>query len=365
MPKLKLSPVVDTRDQEAVSMRHLYDMRFDEMKAWLKVLQQPGYRAQQIFQWLYQWRVTDVMQMSNLPQKLRDQLQQTTHLTTSHEVTRQVSRVDGTTKFLLGWPDGVTVETVLMRHDYGNSVCVSSQVGCKMGCNFCASTLGGMIRQMSAGEMVEQVLYSQRLLDSQDERVSSIVLMGSGEPMDNYDEVMRFIDIVNDPNGLNIGQRHITVSTVGLVPGIIRLADEGRPVTLAVSLHAPTDELRASMMPINKAYPIAELMQACRYYVHKTGRRISFEYALIGGKNDSLQEARSLAELLRDMPVHVNLIPVNFVPERSYTRTPSHKVQEFLNELKAMGVNATIRREMGDDISAACGQLRAEQAGRL
>ncbi|WDL97413.1 23S rRNA (adenine(2503)-C(2))-methyltransferase RlmN [Alicyclobacillus sp. ALC3] len=346
-------------------MRHLYDLRKSELVAWLKERGEPSYRALQLFGWLYQKRVQSFDEMTNLPKKLRQELETEGQTATSEAVLRQVSKIDGTVKFLLRWSDAVTVETVLMRHDYGNSVCVSTQVGCKMGCTFCASTLGGMIRQMTAGEMVEQLLYSQRLLDETNERVSSVVLMGSGEPMDNYDEAMKFIDIINDPSGLNIGQRHITISTVGMVPGIIRLADDGRPITLAVSLHAANDQLRSSMMPVNKAYPLAKLMDACHYYCQKTGRRISFEYALVGGKNDSLDDARELAALIADLPSHVNLIPVNYVPERNYTRTPVEQIDAFAAELRRLGVNATIRREMGHDISAACGQLRAEHAGRL
>lgn len=346
-------------------MRHLYDLRKSELVDWLKQRGEPSYRALQLFGWLYQKRVQSFDEMTNLPKKLRQELETEGQISTSEPVLRQVSKIDGTVKFLLRWSDAVTVETVLMRHDYGNSVCVSTQVGCKMGCTFCASTLGGMIRQMTAGEMVEQLLYSQRLLDETDERVSSVVLMGSGEPMDNYEEAMKFIDIINDPSGLNIGQRHITISTVGLVPGIIRLADDGRPITLAVSLHAANDELRSSMMPVNRAYPLAKLMDACHYYCRKTGRRISFEYALVGGKNDSLEDARELALLIADLPSHVNLIPVNYVPERNYTRTPVEQIDAFAAELRRLGVNATIRREMGHDISAACGQLRAEHAGRL
>ncbi|QSO49506.1 23S rRNA (adenine(2503)-C(2))-methyltransferase RlmN [Alicyclobacillus mengziensis] len=343
-------------------MIHIYDLTLTELEDWFKNAGEPTYRAIQVYQWLYQKRAQSFQDMSNLPRSLRDKLAESMEIVRASEVTRQVSKVDGTVKFLLQWPDKVTVETVLMRHDYGNSVCVSSQVGCKMGCTFCASTLGGMIRQMTAGEMIEQLLYSQQLLDEQDGRVSSIVLMGSGEPMDNYDAVMKFIDIVSDVHGLNIGQRHITISTVGLVPGIKRLADDGRPITLAVSLHAPNDELRSAMMPVNKAYPIAKLMEACHYYYNKTGKRISFEYALVGGKNDSLAEARELAGLLKGLPSHVNLIPVNYVPERNLVRTTKNQIYDFWNELKRLGVNATIRREMGHDISAACGQLRAEHA---
>jgi 23S rRNA (adenine2503-C2)-methyltransferase len=343
-------------------MIHIYDLTLTELEDWFKDAGEPAYRAIQVYQWLYQKRARSFQEMSNLPKSLRDKLGAAMEIVQAGEVTRQVSKVDGTVKFLLQWPDKVTVETVLMRHDYGNSVCVSSQVGCKMGCTFCASTLGGMIRQMTAGEMIEQLLYSQQLLDEHDGRVSSIVLMGSGEPMDNYDAVMKFVDIVSDAHGLNIGQRHITISTVGLVPGIKRLADDGRPITLAVSLHAPTDELRSAMMPVNKAYPIAKLMDACHYYYNKTGKRISFEYALVGGKNDSLAEARELAGLLKGLPSHVNLIPVNYVPERNLVRTSKNQIYDFWNELKRLGVNATIRREMGHDISAACGQLRAEHA---
>lgn len=345
-------------------MQHLYNMTLAEMTDWFASCKELPYRAKQVFEWLYKKRVLSVQDMTNLSKTLRENLAETTSIQTSHQVLKQVSR-DGTVKFLVGWPDKVTVETVLMEHEYGHSACVSTQVGCKMGCTFCASSLGGMIRQMTAGEMVEQLLYSQRTLDESGKRVSSVVLMGSGEPMDNYNQVMRFIDIIRDPNGLNIGQRHITVSTVGLVPGIIRLADEGRPITLAVSLHAANDELRSSMMPVNKAYPIAKLLEACHYYHEHTGKRISFEYALVGGKNDSLEDARQLAKLLSDLPCHVNLIPVNYVPERGYTRTSKEQIDAFLKELQSLSVNATIRREKGHDIDAACGQLRAKHEGRV
>lgn len=341
-------------------MLQIHDFTLAELTAYMAELAEPAYRARQIFQWLYQRRAKSFQDMTNLPKGLRDRLAGEMSFELAKEVTRQTSAVDGTIKFLLGWPDDVTVETVLMRHDYGNSVCVSTQVGCKMGCTFCASTLGGMIRQMSAGDMVEQLLFSQRRLDEAQQRVSSVVLMGSGEPMDNYDAAMKFVEIISDEHGLNIGQRHITISTVGLVPGIVRLADEGRPLTLAVSLHAANDELRSSMMPVNRAYPIAKLMEACHYYYNKTGRRISFEYALVGGKNDSLEQARELAALLKGLQCHVNLIPVNYVPERNLVRTSRDEIYAFWNELKRLEVNATIRREMGHDIAAACGQLRAE-----
>lgn len=346
-------------------MVHLYDFTLAELTDWFQSEHgQPGYRARQLFEWMYQKRVTSFDEMTNLPKALRDELAASCKLGTAEEITRQDSQVDPTSKFLLGWPDDVSVETVLMQHNYGNSVCVSSQVGCKMGCTFCASTLGGMIRHMRAGEMVEQLLFSQRLLDEKGLRVSSVVMMGSGEPMDNYEQIMKFIDIISDDYGLNIGQRHITISTVGLVPGIKRLADEGRPVTLAVSLHAANDELRSSMMPVNKAYPIAKLMDACHYYNQKTGKRISFEYALVGGTNDSVACAKELAHLLRNLPCHVNLIPVNYVPERNYERTAKKQIFAFWNALQDAGIRATIRREMGHDIAAACGQLRAQHISK-
>jgi 23S rRNA (adenine2503-C2)-methyltransferase len=338
----------------------LLDMKLDELEAYVQSFGQPKFRAKQIFTWLHQQRVTSVDEMTNLPQKFREQLKEAAAVTTMKEVIKQES-VDGTIKWLWELHDGATIETVLMRHDYGNSVCVTTQVGCRMGCTFCASTLGGLVRNLAGGEIVEQLLNVQRFLDTKNERVSSVVLMGSGEPLENYDSAMKFIDLINDPNGLGIGARHITVSTVGLVPAIRRLADEKRQITLAISLHATRDEIRSAMMPINKAYSIDQLLDACKYYFKQTGRRISFEYALVGGKNDELEHARELAGLLGHLDCHVNLIPVNYVPERNYTRTPKDQIRAFVNELQRLGVNATVRREKGHDIAAACGQLRAEQ----
>lgn len=338
----------------------LLDMKLDELEAYVQSFGQPKFRAKQIFTWLHQQRVTSVDEMTNLPQKFREQLKEAAAVTTMKEVIKQES-VDGTIKWLWELHDGATIETVLMRHEYGNSVCVTTQVGCRMGCTFCASTLGGLVRNLAGGEIVEQLLNVQRFLDAKNERVSSVVLMGSGEPLENYDSAMKFIDLINDPNGLGIGARHITVSTVGLVPAIRRLADEKRQITLAISLHATRDEIRSAMMPINKAYSIDQLLDACKYYFKQTGRRISFEYALVGGKNDELEHARELAGLLGHLDCHVNLIPVNYVPERNYTRTPKDQIRAFVNELQRLGVNATVRREKGHDIAAACGQLRAEQ----
>lgn len=341
----------------------LYDMTLSQLQEWfVDTLQQPRYRALQLYHWLYQRRVVDFAQMTDLPKALREKLADVAEISTLREVTRQVSRLDKTTKFLFALSDGVTIETVIMRHDYGISVCVSTQVGCKMGCKFCASTLGGLIRHLRAGEIVEQLMLAQRLLDEEGLRVSSVVLMGSGEPLENYEAATTFIDIVTEAQGLKIGQRHITVSTVGLVPAIYKLADERRGITLAVSLHAADDETRSRMMPINKAYDIASLLEACHYYYERTGRRITFEYALIADHNDSVADAHKLAALLQSLPCHVNLIPVNYVPERDLKRTAPAQIRTFAEELNAMGIPATVRREMGGDIAAACGQLRAEHS---
>lgn len=354
-----IDTIIDLTEQK----KQLYDMRLEELEQWISELGQPKFRAKQIFNWIYNKRAVSIDEMSDLPAAFREELKQKAVLGTMKEVTRQVSK-DGTIKILLELHDKSTVETVLMPHNYGNSVCVSSQVGCRMGCTFCASTLGGLIRNLTAGEIVEQVMFFQRMLDQTGQRVSSIVLMGSGEPLENYEAAMKFIDVVSAPETLHIGSRHITVSTSGLVPAIRRLADEKRQITLAISLHSPFDDLRSSMMPVNRAWNIEQLIDACRYYWDQTGRRLTFEYALIGGVNDDLKHARALAELLGDLPCHVNLIPVNYVPERNYQRTPKDEIRAFQTELNRLGINATVRREMGHDISAACGQLRAEQ-GRI
>lgn len=339
-------------------------MRSREMEQWVIKEGQPRFRAKQLFTWLYKKRAVSLEEMTDLPQNLRREWQEKTQISTLKERMRQVSQKDGTTKFLFQLEDGAAVETVWMPHDYGHSVCISSQVGCRMGCKFCASTLGGLIRNLSAGEMAEQLMAVQRLLDQKNQRVSSVVVMGSGEPLENYEAVTRFIDIISDPLGLQIGARHITLSTSGVVPAIYRLAEEKRQITLAISLHAPNDELRSSLMPINRAWPLNQLMEAARFYFQQTGRRITFEYALIGGVNDREQHARELARLLRGLPCHINLIPVNYVPERNWRRSTAQEIEAFRRELEKMGMNATIRREMGSDIAAACGQLRALKEGR-
>ncbi|NQD52839.1 23S rRNA (adenine(2503)-C(2))-methyltransferase RlmN, partial [Bacillus altitudinis] len=314
----------------------------------------------QIFEWLYEKRVTSFDEMSNLSKELREKLKDQFAITTLKTVIKQTSQ-DGTIKFLFELHDGYTIETVLMRHEYGNSVCVTTQVGCRIGCTFCASTLGGLKRNLEAGEIVAQVLKVQQALDETDERVSSVVIMGIGEPFDNFDEMLAFLKIINHDNGLNIGARHITVSTSGIIPKIYQFADEQMQINFAVSLHAPNTEIRSRLMPINKAYKLPKLMEAIEYYIQKTGRRVSFEYGLFGGVNDQVHHAEELADLLKGIKCHVNLIPVNYVPERDYVRTPREQIFLFEKTLKERGVNVTIRREQGHDIDAACGQLRAKE----
>jgi len=353
-----LSAQVDGEMRMAVSS--LYDLRMDELARQLAEMGEPTWRAKQMYRWMYRQLVTDMSDMTDLSLSLRAQLSERFSLSTLTEVRRQVSAKDGTTKFLFELPDQATFETVIMPHDYGTSICVSTQVGCRMGCGFCASTLGGLIRHLTTGEIVAQVVHAARHLRTSGRRVDSVVLMGSGEPLDNYEQTVRFIDVITAPEGLQIGQRHITVSTVGLVPAIRRLADEQRGITLAVSLHAADDATRSAMMPVNRAYDIARLLEACHYYYQRTGRRVSFEYALIADHNDHVEDAQRLARLLGSLPCHVNLIPVNHVEERQLERSSVAQIKRFADTLVRAGINATVRREMGSDISAACGQLRAQ-----
>ncbi|PTJ44747.1 23S rRNA (adenine(2503)-C(2))-methyltransferase RlmN [Staphylococcus simulans] len=338
----------------------IYSLHYEEMQAWLVEHGQQKFRAKQIFEWLYEKRVDTIDEMTNLSKDLRALLKDNFTITTLETAVKQESR-DGTIKFLFELQDGYTIETVLMRHEYGNSVCVTTQVGCRIGCTFCASTLGGLKRNLEAGEIVAQVLTVQKALDATDERVSSIVIMGIGEPFENYDEMMDFLKIVNHDNGLNIGARHITVSTSGIIPKIYDFADEEIQINFAVSLHAANDEIRSKLMPINRAYSIDKLMEAIQYYQEKTNRRITFEYGLFGGVNDQLTHARELAHLIQGLNCHVNLIPVNHVPERNYVKTSKEDIFKFEKELKRLGINATIRRNQGSDIDAACGQLRAKE----
>lgn len=338
----------------------IYSLQLHEMQDWLKEQGEPKFRAGQIFDWLYKKRVKNYEDMSNLSKGLRDKLSNSFDITTLNTLVKQTSS-DGTIKFLFQLYDGYSIETVLMRHEYGNSICVTTQVGCRIGCTFCASTLGGLKRNLEAGEIVAQVVEVQRALDETEERVSSLVVMGIGEPFDNYDNLMGFLRIINHEKGLHIGARHMTVSTSGIIPKIYKFAEEDLQINFAISLHAPNSELRSKLMPINRAYKLPDLMEAIKYYVNRTGRRITFEYGLFGGENDQVEHAEELVALLKGVKCHVNLIPVNYVPERDYVRTPREQIFLFEKTLKDRGVNVTIRREQGHDIDAACGQLRAKE----
>ncbi|MGG3888996.1 23S rRNA (adenine(2503)-C(2))-methyltransferase RlmN [Metabacillus fastidiosus] len=338
----------------------IYSLELHEIESWLTENGEKSFRGKQIFDWLYTKRVASFDDMSNLSKDLREKLQNNFTLTTLKTLIKQTSK-DGTMKFLFELHDGYSIETVLMRHDYGNSICVTTQVGCRIGCTFCASTLGGLKRNLEAGEIVAQVVKVQQALDESDERVSHVVIMGIGEPFDNYDEMMSFLKIINHDEGLNIGARHITVSTSGIIPKIYKFADEQLQINFALSLHAPNTELRSKLMPINRAYKLPDLMEAIKYYVNKTGRRITFEYGLFGEENDQVEHAEELARLVKGLKCHVNLIPVNYVPERNYVRTPKEQIALFEKTLKDRGVNVTVRREQGHDIDAACGQLRAKE----
>ncbi|MER1988382.1 23S rRNA (adenine(2503)-C(2))-methyltransferase RlmN [Solibacillus isronensis] len=353
-------PVRRAKKEKPQLKPSIYSLRLDEMKEWLTANGEKAFRAAQIYEWLYEKRVQTFEEMSNLPKALREKLEAEFALTTLSTIIKQESK-DGTIKFLFQLQDGYSIETVLMRHDYGNSICVTTQVGCRIGCTFCASTLGGLKRHLMAGEIVEQVVKVQQQLDETEERVSSIVIMGIGEPFDNYDAMMNFLKIMNDDKGLNIGARHITVSTSGIVPKIYEFADEGMQINFAVSLHAPNQEARQKLMPIAKAYKLEELMEAVKYYTKKTGRRVTFEYGLMSGQNDTEEVAMELAKLIKNIKCHVNLIPINYVPERDYIRTSRSKIFAFERTLKEQGINVTIRREQGADIAAACGQLRAQE----
>ena len=317
------------------------------------------YRAKQLFKWLHSG--ASLEQMSNIPKKMKEKLTEKCMIPSVAIENKYVSE-DGTVKYLFRCFDNEYVESVFMRHEYGNTVCVSSQAGCRMGCRFCASTLNGLQRSLYASEMLSQIYTAQNDVG---ERVSNVVIMGMGEPFDNYDNVIRFIKLLNCENGANISCRKISLSTCGLVDGIMRFSDEGLPVTLSVSLHAPTNAQRNETMPVNRRYPIEILLPACRKYFEKTGRRISFEYALIDGKNNSEEDAKVLADLLKSnlpgMAIHVNLIPVNPIKERDFRRGDKMRTEKFVKTLEKYGVNATVRKRLGADINASCGQLRAEK----
>ncbi len=335
-------------------MIDLKDFLYDELEEFIIGLGEKKFRAAQIYKWLHQG-VASYDEMTDISKKLREKLEEVSYVSTLMIERKLVSKLDGTVKYLFRLPDGNCIESVVMRYHHGLTICISSQIGCRMGCRFCASTIGGLYRSLTAGEILNQVIFAQKDLG---ERISNVVLMGIGEPLDNYDNVIRFLHNVNNDKGINIGLRHITLSTCGVVPNIHKLAEEDMPITLTISLHAPNDEIRNSIMPINRKYRIDELIKACKYYKDKTNRRISFEYSLISGVNDSKENAEELAKRVRPLGAHVNLIPVNKVEERDYKKGTKEEINAFLEHLTYCGVNATVRRELGSDISASCGQLR-------
>ena len=326
-----------------------------DLKEYFVLKKQPGFRAKQVYLWLHEKLVDSFDDMTNISKDMREMLKEDFYIEHLELVQRLVSKIDGTEKYLFKLWDGNVIESVLMRYKHGNSVCISTQVGCRMGCRFCASTIDGRARDLTSSEMLKEVYTIQNISG---ERVSNIVLMGSGEPMDNFRNVVDFVKQVSSENDLHISQRNITISTCGLVEKIRELADMKLGITLAISLHASDDKIRRELMPIANKYSIAEILDACRYYFEKTGRRVSFEYSLVASVNDTIEEADNLASLLKGMNCHVNLIPVNPIKERDYKRSDKKAVEAFRKHLEKKGINATVRREMGSDIQGACGQLR-------
>lgn len=336
-------------------MKNILDFTLHELKDWMDKNGESKFRAKQIFQWIYKKAVFNFDDMSNISKSTKEKLKENFYIQIPNVVKKYVSNIDGTEKFLFEYEDGNIIESVVMKYKHGNSICVSTQIGCRMGCKFCASTVDGVVRNLTSGEIIAQVLRAQKEIG---DRISNVVLMGSGEPLDNYDNVIKFLKLINDEDALNIGQRHITLSTCGIVPKIKELADEKMQITLAISLHAPNNEIRKSMMPIANKYTLEELLDACRYYYRTTNRRITFEYALVKGVNDSRENAEELIRISKGMLCHINLIPVNEIKENNYERSKSKDIEEFKETLIKHGIETTIRREMGSDINGACGQLR-------
>lgn len=328
---------------------------FDELKEEMLQIGEKAFRSKQIYSWIHEKLVDDFEEMTNLSKGLREKLKEQYEIRKVEMVRRQISKMDGTNKFLFCLEDGNMVESVLMKYKHGNSVCISSQVGCRMGCRFCASTLDGLERNLTPSEMLRQIYQIQKISG---ERVSNIVVMGTGEPLDNYDHFLKFVHMISDEHGLNISQRNITASTCGIVPNILRLAEENLQITLALSLHGSNQEKRKSLMPVANKYDLQEVMEACDTYFEKTGRRLTFEYSLVHGVNDTKEDAKELITLLKDRNCHLNLIPVNPIKERNYEKPDKKSAENFKNKLEKSGINVTIRREMGSDIDGACGQLR-------
>ena len=326
-----------------------------ELTEFIESLGEKGFRAKQIYQWIHEKQVDSFAEMTNISKKFIDTLEENAYLTSLKKEEVQISKLDGTRKYLFLLEDGNVIESVLMRYKHGNSVCISSQVGCRMGCRFCASTLDGLVRGLTAGEMLDQIYQIGKDIG---ERISNVVVMGTGEPLDNYDNLLKFIELLTDEKGLNISQRNLTVSTCGIVPKMRELADENLSITLALSLHASNQAKRLELMPVANKYDIHEVIDACKYYFDVTGRRITFEYSLVGGVNDTDQDARELSQLIKGINCHVNLIPVNPIKERDYVQSNAKVIEAFKNKLEKAGINVTVRREMGRDIDGACGQLR-------
>ncbi|GFZ29685.1 putative dual-specificity RNA methyltransferase RlmN [Clostridium zeae] len=336
-------------------MDNILDLTLDELKSWMKANNEGAFRAKQILEWVYKKHTFEFKEMTNISKALVEKLENNFYFGIPEIKEIYTSINDDTKKLLLEFKDGNLIEAVIMKYKHGNSICVSTQVGCRMGCKFCASTLNGMVRNLTTGEIMAEILVGEKILG---ERISNVVLMGSGEPFDNFENVMKFLELVNADYSLNIGQRHITLSTCGIVPKIKEFADKNTQITLAISLHAFSDEKRKQIMPIANKYSIKEILDACDYYIKNTKRRVTFEYSLVKDVNDSKEDAKALAGLLKNMLCHVNLIPVNEVVENSFKRSSKKTIEEFESILKSYGVEVTVRREMGTDINAACGQLR-------
>ncbi len=330
-------------------------MNQKELIAFMEEMGEKSFRAKQIYQWIHEKQVNSFDEMTNISKKLIETLNEKAYLTCLTKEEVQISKLDGTRKYLFLLEDGNVIESVLMRYKHGNSVCISSQVGCRMGCRFCASTLDGLVRGLTAGEMLDQIYQIGKDIG---ERISNVVVMGTGEPLDNYDNLLKFIELLTDENGINISQRNLTVSTCGIVPRMRELAEEKLSITLALSLHASNQAKRLELMPVANKYDIHEVIDACKYYFDQTGRRITFEYSLVGGVNDTDEDARELSQLIKGINCHVNLIPVNPIKERDYVQSNAKVIEAFKNKLEKAGINVTVRREMGRDIDGACGQLR-------
>ena len=330
-------------------------LNMEELTAFVVGLGEKKFRGKQLYEWLHVKNAASFDEMTNLSKEFRERLKETCEMVSLRQVDVQISAIDGTRKYLFALSDGNVIESVLMRYKHGNSVCISSQVGCRMGCRFCASTLDGLVRGLAPSEMLDQIY---RISKDIGERISNVVVMGTGEPMDNFDNLLKFIELLTDENGLHISQRNLTVSTCGIVPRMRELADYKLAITLALSLHASNQKKRLSLMPVANKYEIHEVVDACRYYFAQTGRRVTFEYSLVGGVNDTDEDAAELSQLIRGMNCHVNLIPVNPIKERDYVQSDTESIQAFKAKLEKNGINVTVRREMGRDIDGACGQLR-------